>query len=260
MNYIKQLNAFYDWLLLNPISAKEQALYLAILHLNNKSGWREEFTIANQTLQAICSMSRSELHKLRNKLEQIGLIEYQRGKKNQAGKYKICFLYETNTETNVETHMETNQDTHVETNVETNMEHITKHKQNKTKQGNIYRRKYIYDDSHMELAKRFYQNILQNNPNHKKPNFGKWADDIRKMIEIDNRTEEQIAYLIDWVQQDEFEMTNVLSPDKLRKRFDQLAMKVKREHRKTVLSGQRSSTKMPKAYESLKEWAEGEVV
>ena len=126
MNYIKQLNAFYDWLLVNPISAKEQALYLAILHLNNKAGWKREFTIANQTLQALCSMSKSELHKVRNQLEQKGLIEYKRGKKGESGKYKIGFLYETNMDTNLETNMDTN--------LETNMEDINKHKQNKTKQ------------------------------------------------------------------------------------------------------------------------------
>ena len=35
-----------------------------------------------------------------------------------------------------------------------------------------------------------------------------------------------------WVQQDEFEMVNVLSPSKLRKRFDQLVLKVKQEKNK----------------------------
>ena len=49
------------------------------------------------------------------------------------------------------------------------------------------------------------------------------------MLELDNRTEEQIRYLMNWVQKDSFEMTNVLSPSKLRKRFDQLVMKVKQE-------------------------------
>lgn len=134
MNYIKQLNAFYDWLLINPLTPKEQALYLAILHLNNKAGWKREFTIANQTLQALCSMSKSELHKIRNKLEQKGLIEYKKGKRGKAGRYKISFLYETNTETNMETNQKTNMETNIETNVETNMEDINKLKLNETKQ------------------------------------------------------------------------------------------------------------------------------
>jgi len=91
----------------------------------------------------------------------------------------------------------------------------------------INSRKQVYDENsiYYKLANRFYQNILNNNPHHKEPNLQKWSDDIRKMIDIDKRTEEQVAYLIDWVQKDSFEMSNVLSPDKLRKRFDQLAMK-----------------------------------
>src|SRR5690606_26051538 len=127
MNYIKQLNAFYDWLLLNPLKPKEQALYLAILHMNNKAGWKREFSVANQTLMALCQMSKSELHKVRELLEQKGLIEYKRGKKGEAGKYKIGFLYETNPETHLETNLETNLETH--------LEDINKHK-HKQKQNN----------------------------------------------------------------------------------------------------------------------------
>src|SRR5699024_8736763 len=80
-------------------------------------------------------------------------------------------------------------------------------------------RKYIYDDTHYNLAEHFYKRILENNHEHKEPNLEKWASDIRLMMERDNRNEEQIKYLIDWVQNDDFEMANVLSPSKLRKRF-----------------------------------------
>ena len=90
-------------------------------------------------------------------------------------------------------------------------------------------RKHVFDDTHFSLAEYFYNQILRNNSDFKKPNFEKWANDIRLMMERDNRTEEQIKYLMKWVQQDDFEMVNVLSPAKLRKRFDQLVMKVKKE-------------------------------
>jgi hypothetical protein len=92
-----------------------------------------------------------------------------------------------------------------------------------------YTRKQVYDDTSIfyKLAVYFFERIRENNPDHKEPNFKSWAEDVRKMMEIDKRTEEQIRYLMNWVQQDDFEMTNVLSPSKLRKRFDQLIMKVK---------------------------------
>lgn len=115
-------------------------------------------------------------------------------------------------------------------------------------------RKQVFDENsiYFQLANRFYQNILKNNPNHKEPNLQKWSNDIRLMIERDNRTLEQIKYLIDWVQQDSFEMSNVLSTDKLRKRFDQLAMKVKTLAQRSQKNDQRK----PKAFQSLEDWAE----
>ena len=70
----------------------------------------------------------------------------------------------------------------------------------------------------------------------------KWVDDIRLMMERDERTYEQIKYLIDWSQNDSFWKTNILSPSKLREKFDQLRLNVIREHK----------LKEPKAYEALR--------
>lgn len=94
------------------------------------------------------------------------------------------------------------------------------------------RRKQAYDETsvYYQLATFFFEQIKSNNPDHREPNFQRWADDIRKTIELDKRTEEQVKYLIQWVQKDEFEMVNVLSPAKMRQRWDQLVMKVKREN------------------------------
>jgi hypothetical protein len=93
------------------------------------------------------------------------------------------------------------------------------------------RQKQVYDDTSLpyKLSVYFYERILENNPEHKQPNLQTWSEDVRKMLEIDNRTEEQIRYLMKWVQEDDFEKVNVLSPSKLRKRFDQLVLKVKQQ-------------------------------
>lgn len=89
--------------------------------------------------------------------------------------------------------------------------------------------KQVYDESSIpfQLANRLFTKILENNPNHKKPNLQKWADDMRLMMERDGRTEEQIIYLIDWCQQDSFWKSNILSASKLREKFDQLTIQVK---------------------------------
>lgn len=89
-------------------------------------------------------------------------------------------------------------------------------------------RKPVYDKSSPPyiLAKFFLDQIRKNNPDYREPNLQTWSDDIRKMMELDKRDKKEIAKLMKWVQQDEFEMVNVLSPSKLRKRYDQLKMKM----------------------------------
>ncbi|MBU5342319.1 replication protein [Caldifermentibacillus hisashii] len=114
-----------------------------------------------------------------------------------------------------------------------NVQQMSTNKNVKNVKNNNTRKQVYEDDSiYIMLAKYFVEQIKQNNPNFKEPNYQKWADDIRLMIERDNRTEEQIKYLMKWVQQDDFEMANVLSPSKLRKRFDQLVLKVKAQKQK----------------------------
>lgn len=91
--------------------------------------------------------------------------------------------------------------------------------------------KQVYDDTSLyyQLSLYFFERIKLNNPDHKQPDFQIWSDEIRKMIKLDNRTDEQVKYLMKWVQEDDFEKANVLSPTKLRKRFDNLIMKVKQQ-------------------------------
>lgn len=88
--------------------------------------------------------------------------------------------------------------------------------------------KQVYDETSdfYILASFMYEQILKNNPNHKQPNLQGWSNDFRLMMETDKRDKKEIARLVKWVQQDDFEMSNVLSPSKLRKRYDQLKMKM----------------------------------
>ncbi|MED1287327.1 phage replisome organizer N-terminal domain-containing protein [Bacillus mycoides] len=89
-----------------------------------------------------------------------------------------------------------------------------------------------FSTSDLENAQLLFKLMLQNNPAAKEPNFDKWADDFRLMRERDNRTDEAIKYLINWTQKDDFWSTNILSPSKLRKQFDALIVKIKKEKEK----------------------------
>jgi hypothetical protein len=62
----------------------------------------------------------------------------------------------------------------------------------------------------------------------KRPTITKgWRDAARLLIDKDGRTEEQVAWIIDWATADEFWRANILSMPKLREKFDQLLLKAR---------------------------------
>ncbi|MGW7761623.1 MULTISPECIES: DnaD domain protein [Bacillus] len=88
MNYLKEMNGFMNWLETNPLSATTQALWFHLMHINNKTGWREWFTTSNTTLQAKIEITENTLIKHRKILIELKRIEYEpQGRK--AGKYKL---------------------------------------------------------------------------------------------------------------------------------------------------------------------------
>ncbi|MFE9945432.1 DnaD domain protein [Bacillus velezensis] len=88
MNYLKEMNGFMNWLETNPLSATTQALWFHLMHINNKTGWREWFTTSNTTLQAKIEITENTLIKHRKILIDLKRIEYEpQGRK--AGKYKL---------------------------------------------------------------------------------------------------------------------------------------------------------------------------
>ncbi|MFJ7941557.1 hypothetical protein ACIQYG_24210 [Peribacillus sp. NPDC096622] len=93
-----------------------------------------------------------------------------------------------------------------------------------------------YDEESVpyKLSLRLLKKIKVNSPGFKEPNLQKWSHDFRLMMERDKRSKEQIAYLIDWCQKDSFWKSTILSPAKLRKQFDQLAIKAKLVHKRSI--------------------------
>lgn len=82
--------------------------------------------------------------------------------------------------------------------------------------------KYADDSPYMELSNYLYEKMLVNNPKAKKPNFQKWADDIRKLVEIDKYDVNEVRGIIDFSQSNSFWKTNVLSGRKLREQYETL--------------------------------------
>lgn len=60
----------------------------------------------------------------------------------------------------------------------------------------------------------------------KEPNWADWANEVRLMCSRDGRTHRQICELFSRVQRDPFWCRNVLSPSKLREKWDELSIKL----------------------------------
>lgn len=97
--------------------------------------------------------------------------------------------------------------------------------------------KLSFDENSIEyvLAAELKNYILRNNPNAKVPdNLRKWANDINKMIRLDKRSEEDLRLVIEYSQSNRFWQCNILSPAKLREKFDTLYLQGKNDKQSNV--------------------------
>lgn len=112
----------------------------------------------------------------------------------------------------------------------------------------------VFDESteQYQLALFMRKCILENLPNAKLPeptpeSLRRWAYDIDLMIRIDCRSPDEIMELMDWAHRDSFWKANILSPCKLREKWDTLvAHKMRDEERN------RRDPKEPKSWNTLR--------
>jgi hypothetical protein len=77
----------------NPLPANAIALWYELMAICNKTGWRQEFTVANGLLQANCGLSRKKFDHARSVLINFGRIRYKKSDRvNQAGKYSLISI------------------------------------------------------------------------------------------------------------------------------------------------------------------------
>lgn len=69
----------------------------------------------------------------------------------------------------------------------------------------------------------FLKKIRERNPEFKEPNRGKWAQHFDRLLRIDKRDKEQIIQLILWASDHRWWKTACLSPEKLRKSYDEMS-------------------------------------
>ncbi|MED1128837.1 MULTISPECIES: hypothetical protein [Bacillus] len=98
-------------------------------------------------------------------------------------------------------------------------------------------KRLVFDESHMKLAQLMWKFVQVNAPDMKEPNFKKWANTFRLMMEKDGREGKEIQDMIVWSTSHHFWYQNILSPDKLRKKYDELTVRKNEEERKVRRNG-----------------------
>lgn len=106
------------------------------------------------------------------------------------------------------------------------------------KGNNSSSRKLKFADNDMELAEYFLAWMRKNQPDFKQPSLDAWANSFRLIREIDKRPRDDLVAVIDWAAQDSFWKSNVMCPDKLRKQYDQLKLKMQENQNGTGQSRQ----------------------
>jgi len=84
-----------------------------------------------------------------------------------------------------------------------------------------------FTQDHLNFAQYMFDCIRELNPNQRQANIESWANDLRLITDIDKRSYEDVSKVWEWVRKDPFWQSNILSPKKLRKQFDQLVIKMK---------------------------------
>jgi hypothetical protein len=77
-------------------------------------------------------------------------------------------------------------------------------------------------ESDEQTANYIWDQIHQSFPNQRKPNLQSWADTIRLMRERDELADAEIRRVFDWAHEDSFWRPNILSPKKLREKWNVL--------------------------------------
>jgi phage replication O-like protein O len=108
-----------------------------------------------------------------------------------------------------------------------------KEKKKNIKKYTRQRKTYDEDSTYFKMAKYFFDRVTKVAEEAgiahliKKSNLQSWADDMRKLIEIDKVDKRLAKEVMDWVTEDDFWRTNVLSAKKLREKFSELAIKMR---------------------------------
>ncbi len=203
MNYLKEILTFENWLDYNStINKSDIRLWYTLMYTANRFNWKE-FSISISSLIFKSKLSKSDIYRSRNKLKQVGLIDFKEKKGNQCTVYKInsCVdVFGTQNGTDFGTELETPFATNCDTTFDTNQGNI-----NKTKNININKnKKEIVKEKFGE-----FENVLLSADELQKLKF-KFGDETENYIErlssyiasSGKRYKSHYATILSWSQKD----------------------------------------------------------
>lgn len=90
LKYIDYINAFNNWCYDHYLNKDVQIVFFKILHIMNLNKWEEWVEISNARLRDLSDFSNEKTFiRCRDKLIELGFIEYQKGKKGQPNRYRL---------------------------------------------------------------------------------------------------------------------------------------------------------------------------
>ena len=155
MDYLKECKAFYESLEYNQLSSGQIALWLVLFNICNKSGWEKWFTVANSRL-ASSGLSASGIAKARNRLKQLGYIDFKPQGRNKATAYRIISRLHTtglqdstkqsNSQSSKQSTKQSNSQSSKQGVEQSNKQSTALYKQNKTKQNSSGSNTHTHED------------------------------------------------------------------------------------------------------------------
>ncbi|MDC3418068.1 DnaD domain-containing protein [Aquibacillus salsiterrae] len=92
MNYIREVNAFKDWMSLHELPACAALLWHTLMMVNNVARWEKFFNAPNRLIENLSGLSVQRISEARKVLVDHGLISYQAGVKGKAPIYQMLSL------------------------------------------------------------------------------------------------------------------------------------------------------------------------
>lgn len=253
IDYFAILRTLYEFKIAKQVGAKANSLLLALIWKANVMHFPDTLAIWNSEVRDLAGLSEEELISARNRLITLringqSVVTYESGGTRRPGKYILNYqglttFFQNRTNITPEITPENpgnvpgnslgnvggNPQGNVGGNDDFELTLIPggckddETPSNTNKQKKRTNKQFTSDSPEYTLAAYMLQKILQLNPTFKMPNIQKWASSMDKIMRIDQRPYEEIMAVIDYVYSSWWK-DKILSPDKLREKYDTLNM------------------------------------